>query len=107
MGHSQIAAFARLANGNVKPTRMIFGQNTGITRNIHGFAYDPVKDEIVVPQFHAQAVMTFRGGANGDEKPVRMLHGPDVKLANTDKVEIDPVHRETFVPVIGAVLVFN
>ncbi len=106
MGHSQIAAFARLANGNVKPTRTIFGQNTGITRNIHGFSYDPVKDEIVIPQFHAQAIMTFRGGANGDEKPIRMLHGPDVKIANTDKVEIDPVHRETFVPVIGAIMVF-
>jgi len=107
MGHSQIAAFARLANGNVKPTRTIFGQNTKITRNIHGFAYDPVKDEIVVPQFHSQAIMTFRGGANGDEAPIRIIHGPDVKIANTDKVTIDPIHRETYVPVIGAVMVFN
>ena len=41
MGHPQIAAFARLANGNVKPTRTIFGQNTKISRNIHGFGYDP------------------------------------------------------------------
>jgi hypothetical protein len=106
MGHSQIAAFARLANGNVKPTRTIFGQNTEITRNIHGFSYDPVKDEIVVTQFHSQAIMTFRGGANGDEAPIRVLHGPDVKIANTDKVTIDATHRETFVPVIGAIMVF-
>jgi hypothetical protein len=107
MGHSQIAAFARLANGNVKPTRTIFGQNTEITRNIHGFAYDPVKDEIVVTQFHSQAIMTYRGGANGDEAPIRTIHGPDVKIANTDKVTIDPLHRETYVPVIGSVMVFN
>jgi hypothetical protein len=90
----------------VKPTRTIFGQNTEISRNIHGFSYDPVKDEIVITQFHSQAIMTFRGGANGDEAPVRVIHGPDVKIANTDKVQIDPVHRETFVPVIGAIMVF-
>ena len=75
MGHSQIAAFARLANGQVTPTRNIFGQNTLITRSIHKFAYDPVKDEIVVPQFQAQAILFFRAGANGDEAPVRVIKG--------------------------------
>jgi len=107
MGHTQIAAFARLANGNVKPTRTIFGQNTKITRNIHGFDYDPVKDEIVTVQFHAQAIMTYRGGANGDEAPIRIIQGPDVKLANTDKLVVDAIHRETFIPVVGAVMVFD
>jgi len=97
MGHSQIAAFARLANGNVKPTRNIFGQNTLISRSIHKFAYDPVKDEIVVPQFQAQAILFFRGGANGDEAPVRVIKGPDVKIPNMDQLTIDPVHREIFV----------
>jgi len=97
MGHSQIAAFARLANGNVKPTRSIFGQHTLITRSIHRFAYDPVKDELVVPHFQAQAIQFFRGGANGDEAPVRMIQGPDVKIPNMDQLTIDPVHREIFV----------
>jgi len=107
MGHPQIAAFARLANGNVKPTRTIFGQNTKISRNIHGFGYDPVKDEIVVTQFHAQAVMTYRGGANGDEAPIRVIHGPDVKIPNVDKLVLDPMHRETYVPYIGGIMVFS
>jgi len=97
MGHSQIAAFARLANGNVKPSRNIFGQATKITRSIHNFAYDPMKDEIVVPQFYSQAILIFRGGANGDEAPVRVIMGPDVKIPNMDKLTIDPVHREIFV----------
>jgi hypothetical protein len=99
MGHPQIAAFARLANGSVKPTRNIFGQNTQITRSIHKFAYDPVKDEIVVPQFQAQEIQFFRGGANGDEAPVRVIKGPDVKLPNMDQLTIDPVHREIFIGV--------
>src|ERR1051325_2736481 len=97
MGHNQIAAFARLANGNVTPTRNIFGQHTLITRSIHSFKWDPIKDEIVVPQFQAQAILTFRGGANGDEAPIRVLQGPDVKIPNLDLVSIDPVHREIFV----------
>ena len=99
MGHSQVAAFARLANGQVTPTRNIFGQNTLITRSIHKFAYDPVKDEIVVPQFQAQAILFFRGGANGDEAPVRVIKGPDVKLPNMDQLAIDSVHREIFIGV--------
>ena len=99
MGHPQIAAFARLANGNVKPTRNIFGNNTLITRSIHSLAYDPVKDEIVVPQFHSQAIQFFRGEANGDEAPVRMIMGPDVKVPNFDNLSIDSVHREIFVGV--------
>src|SRR5262249_28414252 len=86
-------------NGNVKPTRNIFGNNTLITRSIHNFAWDPVKDELVVPQFHSQAIQFFRGGANGDEAPVRMIMGPDVKVPNFDTLAIDSVHREIFVGV--------
>ena len=97
MGHSQIAAFARLADGNVKPVRNIFGQNTQITRSIHSFAWDPVKDELVVPQFHAQAIVFYRADSNGDVAPTRMIHGPDVKLPNLDNLSIDSVHREVFV----------
>src|SRR5262245_34739934 len=99
MGHNQIAAFARLANGNVKPVRSIFGNNAKITRSIHRIAYDPVKDEIVVPQFQAQAIQFFRAGDTGDVASVRMIHGPDVKLPNLDTLEIDVVHREVFVQV--------
>ncbi|MBI2815729.1 MAG: hypothetical protein HYX72_02200 [Acidobacteria bacterium] len=78
-----------------------------ITRTIHGFAYNPIRDEIVVPQFYAQAIMSFRGGANGDESPVRMIHGPDTQITNADRLELDPVHGEIFVPLPeGKILVF-
>ena len=73
------------------------GQNTLITRSIHSFAWDPVKDELVVPQFHAQAIQFFRGDSNGDVAPTRMIMGPDVKLPNLDNLSIDSVHREVFV----------
>ena len=98
MAHPQIAAFARLANGSAKPTRSIAGQNTLITRTIHDMAYDPVHDEIVVPQFFAFAILTFRGDANGNVAPVRKIFGPSTQIRNPDSVSLDPVHGEIYVP---------
>jgi len=106
VAHPQIAAFPRLAEANAKPTRAIAGQNTLITRTIHDMAYDPVRDEIVVPQFYAQAIMTFRGGANGNEAPVRIIRGPDTQLANPARIGADFVHNEIYVPLDNRLLVF-
>ena len=44
-------------------------------------AYDDVHDEIVVPQPQAQAIMTFRGGANGEEPPIRVIQGSLTQLS--------------------------
>ena len=106
MAHPQIAAFARLANGDAKATRQIGGQNSMMTRTIHDFAYNPVRDEIVVPQYFAQAVMTYRGGANGEEAPVRIIRGPDTQITNPQRLALDPVHNEVFVPLDDRILVF-
>ena len=106
MAHPQIAAFARLAEGSAQPTRAIAGQRTLFTRTIHDMDYDPVHDEIVVPQFFAFAIMTFRGDANGDTAPIRMIFGPSTQLKNTDAVTVDGVHNEIFVPQGERILVF-
>lgn len=98
MAHPQIAAFARLADGDAKATRSIAGQNSLITRDIHDMAYNPLTDEIVIPQARAQAIMTYRGGANGDEKPIRVINGPDTQLATPMRLGLDAVHKEIFVP---------
>ena len=108
MGHPQIAVFARLADGNAKPTRRIEGQKTLLSRAQHGIAYDEIHDEFILPQSMAQAVLTFRGGANGEEAPIRVIQGPLTQLTYVDRVAVDPVHNEIFVPLEdkGAVLVF-
>jgi WD40 repeat protein len=98
VAHPQIGAFPRLGNGGTKPARVIAGQNTMFTRTMHSISYDPLKDEVVVPQFYAQAVLVFRGAADGNEAPVRVIYGPDTQLMNPDRLNIDPVHREVFVP---------
>ena len=107
MGHPQIAAFARLANGGVKPTRAIAGQNTLFSRTIHDMAYDPVRDEILVPGHYLMALLTFRGDANGDVAPVRKIYGPKTQIGLLDALSLDPVHGEIFVPQRDSVLVFS
>ena len=106
MAHPQIAAFPRLAEANAKPTRAIAGQRTLITRTIHDMAYDPVRDEIVVPQFYLQGILTFRGSANGDEAPIRVISGPHTQITNPARIALDPVHNEIYIPSGDRLLVF-
>ncbi|MCH8269301.1 MAG: hypothetical protein IH846_17505 [Acidobacteria bacterium] len=109
MAHPQIAAFARLADGGAIANRKIEGQKTMLGRTMHGIFYDEIHDEITVPQPFSQSVMTFRGGANGEEAPIRVIQGLRTQLRNPDKVTVDPVHNEIFVPEVSVesrVLVF-
>jgi len=101
--HPQIAAFARLAKDNTPPVRTIAGQKTKISRTMHGFGYDAIHDEIVVNSALAQSILTFRGGANGEEPPIRVIQGPHTKIIGTayaanDKVGIDPANNEILLP---------
>ena len=102
MDHPQIAVFARLANGNAQTVRRIEGQKTNLNRPIHSIFYDEIHDELVVPSAQGQAIMTFRGGVDGEEAPIRIIQGPKTQLVFPDTCTADPVHNEIFVPVDGA-----
>lgn len=106
MAHPQIAVFARLANGDAQPTRRIEGQGSKLGRTMHGIAYDSIHDEFTVPQQLAESILTFRGGANGEEPPVRIIQGSLTQLRDPDRLEVDPIHNEIFVPMDGRLLVF-
>lgn len=106
MAHPQVAAFARMADGSAEPTRRIEGQRTLLGRTMHGIEYDEVNDEIIVPQQFAQAIMVFRGGANGPEQPIRVIQGSRTQLSEPDRMTVDPVNDEIFVPDAGKILVF-
>ena len=98
MAYPQIAAFARLANGNVAPARSIAGQSTKIGRASHDVYYDETHDELVVGSANGQAVITLRGGANGDEKPLRIIQGAHTQLQSPGYgVYVDEVHNEIWV----------
>jgi len=93
----RIAVFARLANGDAAPTRLITGQNTLLGRTIHGLAYDPAHDEIVAPNALADAVLVFRAGASGAEHPMRVIQGPHTHLVTPHAVSLDLQNREILV----------
>ncbi len=87
-----------MANGAAQPTREIAGQNTLFTRTIHDMAYNPVADEIVVPQFFAFGILTFAGDADGNVAPLRNIMGPSTQLDNPHAVSVDPINEEYYVP---------
>jgi hypothetical protein len=111
--HPQIAAFARLAGENSPPVRALEGQKTRISRTMHGFAYDGMHDEIVVTSPLAQAVLIFKGDANGETPPVRVIQGPHTRIdgppnLGNDRVTVDPVNDEIYVPAVpSSILVFD
>jgi hypothetical protein len=80
---------------------------------MHGFAYDSLHDEIVVTSPLAQAVLTFKGDANGEVPPIRVIQGPHTQIdgppnLGNDRVSIDPVHDEIYVPAVpSSILVFD
>jgi len=103
VSHPQIAAFARLAGENTPPTRVLEGQKTLLSRTMHGFAYDEVNDEIVVNSPLAQAILTFRGAASGEEPPIRVIQGTRTQILGDaysalDKVSVDGVNNEIYLP---------
>src|SRR5207237_9979456 len=89
-----MSAYARSADGNAQPTRVIQGPKTLQARTSHYIAVDSVHDELAVPNPFAQAILVFRGGASGNEPPIRVIQGPKTLLNAVDNVAVDPVHRE-------------
>src|ERR1051325_3735968 len=94
------------------PQRVIFGQASKLSRTMHAIRYNAVRDEFYVGNPFAQAVLTFRGGANGEEAPIRVIQGPKTQIvgsdyAANDRLAIDPMHDEIMVPVSSnSILVF-
>lgn len=74
---------------------------------MHGLYYDAVHDEMVVPVALAGAILTFRGGAQGAEAPIRVLQGPRTQMTRPDTVYVDTKNDELYAPSSdGGLLVF-
>ena len=73
---------------------------------MHGIAYDEIHDEFTVVQSFAQAILTFAGGADGETPPLRVIQGSKTRLSNLDKVTVDPVNNEIYVPA-GGIFVYD
>jgi hypothetical protein len=75
-------------------TRRIEGQKTLLTRTMHAIHYNEVRDEIVAPNQFAQAILTFRASAVGEEPPIRIIQGNLTQLEGSSGVVIDTKHNE-------------
>ena len=105
MAHPQIAAFARLADGAQRPERTVFGQASRLSRTMHDIRYDEINDEFVVVNPFAEAILTFRGDAGGQEGPIRIIQGPRTGSLGS-RLDVDSIHDEIFVPTSTRILVY-
>jgi hypothetical protein len=94
---------------NTKAARKLEGQKTLLGRTMHSIVYNEKRDEYTVPQPFAQALLTFRGGATGEEAPIRVIQGPKTQLVEPDRLGLDEVNDELWVPLdtVKRVLVFR
>ena len=72
---------------------------------MHDIRYDAMHDEVVVPVPYAQAILTFRGAADGQEAPIRIIQGPKTGAIGS-RVDVDPVHNEVFTYRNNSILVY-
>ena len=108
-----IRLFIRVVLGNpqdqLSSTSTFYVQGNRATTN--NIAFDGIHDEIAVTSPLAQAILSFRGAANGEEAPLRVIQGNKTMIKGvgaTGKVSIDPVHDEIFLATPDqTILTFN
>lgn len=94
-----------MADGGQLPTRRVFGQASKLSRTMHDIRYVEQDDEWVVCNPFANAILTFRGEADGQEGPIRIIQGPKSQ-AGGDRLDVDPIHDEIFVPQGNRIVVY-
>ena len=97
MSHPRLAVFARQANGQVAPLRVLEGQKTGISRSLHGIYVDIPNDEVVIPSNVAGAILVFGRMQSGNTPPRRMIQGSRTHLHSPQGVAVDNKHDELVV----------
>ena len=96
-----------MADGNAAPVRAIAGQKALLARSTHGIAYDRFRDVFMIPNFYAQAIQIYAGDADGEVAPLRIIQGTKTQLKSPDKLMLDDVNNEIFIPQGDRVLVFD
>jgi DNA-binding beta-propeller fold protein YncE len=97
VSHPRLAVFARQANGQVAPLRVLEGQKTEISRSLHGIYVDIPNDEIVIPSNVAGAILVFGRTQSGNTPPRRKIQGARTRLHSPQGVAVDDKHDELVV----------
>jgi DNA-binding beta-propeller fold protein YncE len=101
-GDSSVLVFARAANGNAGPIRVLTGAKTGINRPM-GVAIDAANDEIWVSNFIDHTALVFDRKANGNVAPKRVIRTapagtPSPGFGNPQTVAYDSKREQILVP---------
>jgi hypothetical protein len=62
---------------------------------MHDIRYVEKYDEFVVPTPFSESILTFRGGADGQEGPIRIIQGPKTGQVGS-RLDVDAIHNEIF-----------
>jgi DNA-binding beta-propeller fold protein YncE len=81
------------AHGDVPPDRVLTPAATGTW----GIGLDLVHDEVAVTVQHVNKIAVYRRLAAGEEKPKRIIQGPNTGLSDPHGLAIDADHDEIFV----------
>ncbi len=90
---SNLITFKYTDTGEVPPTRDLTTAPTGTW----GVALDLKNNEVAVTIQHENKVQVYRRGASGEEKPLRIIQGPNAGLSDPHGIHIDSDHDEIFV----------
>lgn len=95
-GDGRITVYPRASNGNVGPSRMISGSNTGFDLPV-GMDLDVLRDEIVVANANTNAILVFHRKDNGNVAPTRVVQGPHTGLCSPYAPVVDLLNNELIV----------
>jgi DNA-binding beta-propeller fold protein YncE len=90
---SILMAFKYSANGEVPPARELVTASTGTW----GVALDLKNNEVAVTIQHINKVQVYRREAVGEEKPLRIIQGPNTGISDPHGIAIDAEHDELLV----------
>ena len=95
-----ITVYPLKAEGNAPPQQVIQGPKTQLNWPAH-IHIDLARQEILVADAIADAILVFRETDNGNVAPVRVLKGPKTKLKNPHGVFVDEKNQEIVVANFG------
>jgi len=91
-----VSIFSRNARGNVRPDRTLHTPH-----GTYGIAVNEESQELYLTVQHENAVVVHRKMAEGEEKPIRKLEGPHVRLADPHGIGLDTKNQWMFVANYG------
>lgn len=91
-----INVYARMANGDVGPLRVIQGPKTRLNVPL-GIIFDSASNQLIVVNGGDDSILFFDIAASGDVAPVRVLKGSKTGLGGPTSVAIDGKRNELWV----------